>query len=188
MNKEELEIYPEKIEKHTENYKKARQTLKTAFPKKEQVPFWSLQLLSNTPEVDTLSWHDRLGNYIGMSYSIHHNNKLLILYLALEKTSRNKGYGTKIIKYLQEKDTIEETVLDIESPLQESENISQRQRRQLFYERQGFHSTNHEIIEPLCHYLIMGTSLNSEQTIKTYVYLTEILSKGLCKLKIEEVK
>ena len=143
-------------------------------------------LLSNTQEIDTLSWHDKAGNYVGMSYSIHHDKKLLILYLALEEISRNKGYGTKIIKYLQEKDAIEETVLDIESPLQESENKAQRQRRQKFYERQGFHSTGYQILEHDCNYLIMGNLHAPEESVKTYVELTDIISKGLCRLKIEK--
>lgn len=183
-----FQIYPQSIKTHSENYIKAKATLKDAFPKAEQVPFWSLQLLSRNKDVDTFSWHDLNNNYVGMSYSIHHEGKLLILYLALDKIARNKGYGPQIIKYLQQKDSIKDTVLDIESPYQSCKNIDQRIRRLNFYKRLGFYSTESEIIEPECSYLILGTSINPITNIEIYKDLTARMSLNLCHLKIIPVQ
>ena len=58
---EEREITPTKLEKHTEDYKRAKETLKTAFPKKEQSPFWALTFLSKHPGVDFYTWHNKEG-------------------------------------------------------------------------------------------------------------------------------
>ena len=188
------DIHAVKIEHHSPSYEKAKHTLKTAFPKKEQSPLWALRLFSKHEGVDFLSYYDNEDNYIGVSYSIHDNNSLLLLYLAIDENQRSKGYGTKIIKYLQDKDNISTTVLDIESPYEECSNIEERVNRLHFYEHLGFVSSEQEIIEPLCHYLILGTkkeyttSFNKQEIVDSYVKLTDELTGGLCKLKIKHIK
>lgn len=177
-----------KLQKHTEDYKKAKETLKTAFPKWEQSPFWALSFMSKHPGVDFLTWHDSNDNYIGVSYSIHENNKLMILYLAIDESARNQGYGTKIINILQTKDNITETVLDIESPYQQTENHIQREKRLNFYKKLGFISSEMEIIEQACNYLILGTNNNKEESVETYKNLTAKLTSNLCHLNIMPVK
>lgn len=175
-----------RLSKHTEEYKQAKLLLSSSFPKWEQSPFWALYFMSKHPGVDFLSYYTQDNTFIGTSFSIHEDSKLMILYLATSEAVRNKGYGTQIIKYLQEKDKISQTVLDIESPEQPAENAPQRLRRLNFYNRLGFHSTAHEIIEPACHYLILGTGPDQESNVQTYVQLTDKLTGGLCRLAIEK--
>ena len=151
-------IHAIKLEHHSKEYKQAKHTLKTAFPKKEQSPLWVLRLFTKHEGVDFLSFYDEEDKYIGVSFSIHIDNRLLILYLAVDETRRAHGFGSKIIKYLQDKDDIKETVLDIESPYEECDNKDERISRLHFYEHLGFHSSKEEILEPKCKYLLLGTN------------------------------
>ena len=133
------EIYAVKLEKHTKEYKEAKETLKTAFPRKEQSPFWALRFFAKHEGVDFLCFYDKSDNYIGVSYSIHDkNNRMLLLYLAVAENARSKGYGSAIVRYLEEKDNIKETVVDIESPYEQADNQRQRVHRLSFYQRLGF--------------------------------------------------
>ena len=179
------EIHAIKLIHHSKEYEEAKHTLKTAFPKKEQSPLWVLKLFTKHKGVDFLSFYDNEETYVGVSFSIHIDNKLLILYLAVDEKRRSNGYGHKIIKYLQDKDNITETVLDIESPYEECDNLEERTNRLHFYEHLGFISSNEEIVEPKCKYLILGT--NKESAVKTYVELSDKMSGGLYKLNIKKI-
>lgn len=187
------EIHAIKLDHHTKEYEDAKHLLKSAFPKREQSPLWALKLFSKHEGVDFLSFYDNDNNFVGVSYSIHYDNKLLILYLAVNDKLRGKGYGTKIIKYLQEKDNITQTVLDIESPYEQSDNNNERVNRLHFYEHLGFMSTEKEIVEPSCRYLILSTQdsnkslLDKNEAVTFYEDLTDKLTSGLCKLNIKDI-
>ena len=178
-------IHAIKLNHHSKEYEQAKHTLKTAFPKKEQSPLWVLNLFAKHQGVDFLSFYDEEDKYIGVSFSIHIDNKLLILYLAVDESRRSHGFGSKIIKYLQDKDNITETVLDIESPYEECDNKDERVGRFRFYEHLGFVSSNEEIVEPKCRYLILGT--NKESAVETYIELSNKMSGGLYKLNIKKI-
>lgn len=184
----QTDLIPVKLKSHSKEYKEAKDTINKAFPKAEQVPFWSLTFLANRKYVDFLCYYDPNKNYVGFSYSIHDKTDLMILYLAVEESARSKGYGTKIIEYLQNKDKIKNTVLDIESPFENCKNKEQRQRRFNFYKRIDFHSTDYEIIEPECNYLILSDSqIQNEKAVDIYRKLTDKLSFHLCPLNIEHI-
>lgn len=181
----QTDLIPVKLTPYSKEYKEAKSTYLKSFPKVEQVPFWSLKFIANRKCVDFLCYYDSNNNYIGFSYSIHNKTDLMILYFAVDESARSKGYGTKIIKYLQNKDKIQNTVLDIESPLENCKNIEQRIRRYNFYKRLNFHSTDSEIIEPECKYLILSDSqIKNEKAVNIYRELTDKLSFHLCPLNI----
>lgn len=62
-------------------------------------------------------------------------------YFAVPQHLRGNGVGQKILSRLIEKYKNHTNILDMESPVQECDNLEQRRRRHAFYLRNGFRDT-----------------------------------------------
>lgn len=108
-----------------------------SFPKSERFPFWILKHCSKEKNVlfNAILDNDKL---IGMEYIINYENKSYLMYLAIDKNERKKGYGSNILKDLIKK--YENIILSIERP--DKEINDNKIIRKNFYLRKGFFETN----------------------------------------------
>lgn len=110
---------------------------KQAFPKNEQFPFWFLLWKARKKNIDFLAFYDN-DEFVGFTYLITQEDLTYILYLAVAKTTRSKGYGSQILNLLKEMFVKKRIMLSIESPDVKSDNLQQRQKRKAFYYKNEF--------------------------------------------------
>lgn len=132
-----------------------------SFPKSERFPFWILKECSKSKNVlfNVILDNEKI---IGMEYIINYENISYLMYLAVDETKRNKGYGSQILKDLnQEYNTI---ILSIEKT---NKNLrDDKQKRKDFYLRNGFNETNKFIKDNGVEYEILCTNREYDITSK----------------------
>ncbi|WP_455541945.1 GNAT family N-acetyltransferase [Intestinibacter sp.] len=124
-------------------YKKLLSIYDDAFPKDEQFPMLMLRLMAKRKCIDFLAFYD--GDvFCGFTYLIHHKNTTFILYLAIDKNIRSKGYGTQILNWIAYNYENHTIVLNIEPVDEKCDNYEQRLSRQKFYFKNGFDSSGYK--------------------------------------------
>ena len=119
---------------YPEYKKKIKKLYKEAFPKNERFPFWILKH-SIKSDKSTINAIIEDNKFIGMTYIVDCDNSFYLMFFAIEKESRNKQYGSRVLKDLNEKyGTI---FLSIEKP---KDTTSEKSKK--FYLKNGFHETN----------------------------------------------
>ena len=113
----------------------------TAFPEDERIPWDDLMRLVDEMPLDFTAYYDE-DNFIGFTIVYPRKSFNWYWYFAVCEELRGKGYGQQILTQLIEKYKGQTCVLDMESPTQVCDNISQRRRRHDFYLRNGFRDTN----------------------------------------------
>lgn len=132
-----------------------------SFPKNERFPFWLLKHCSKEKNVvfNVILEGNKL---IGMEYIIHYENISYLMYLAVDKSQRDKGYGSQILKDLsQEYNTI---ILSIEKANKDVKD--DKQKRKDFYLRNGFNETNKFIQDNEVEYEVLCTNKEYDITEK----------------------
>lgn len=144
-----------------------------AFPKNERFPFWILKHCSKEKNVFFNAILDD-NKAIGMEYIINYNdeNTAYLMYLAIDKKQRGKGYGSKILKDLTKK--YETIILSIERT---DKNFNDnKEKRKNFYLKNGFYETNKFIRDNGIEYEILCTnknySITKENLEKRYTKMT----------------
>lgn len=127
-----------------------------SFPEEERFPFWILEECSkeNNSNLYAIIDKDKL---IGMCYIVNCGNAYYLMYLAIEHSLRNKGYGSKILMDLKEK--YKTLFLSIDVPV---DNISIRRKN--FYLRNGFYDTNKYYEDTGVNYEVLCTNDKYEIT------------------------
>lgn len=121
--------------------KQMRQLYETAFPEDEQIPWDDLMRLVDEMPLDFTAYYE--GDlFIGFTIVYPRKSFSWYWYFAVPEELRGKGYGQRILTRLIERYKGQTSVLDMESPTQDCENIDQRRRRHAFYLRNGFRDTN----------------------------------------------
>ena len=136
-----------------ENYKKEiKKIYYTSFPKEERFPFWILKhsIKSGNVVLNSITNNDEL---IGMSYIVNCDDSSYLMYFAIKKELRNKGYGSSVLKQLKEKYDI--LFLSIEK-LNDEFSI----KRKKFYLKNGFYETGKFYIDANVEYEILCTNKN----------------------------
>ena len=118
-----------------------KQLYQTAFPKDEQIPWEDLVRLIGEMHLDFTAYYEG-EQFIGFTIVFPHEPFNWYWYFAVLPELRGRGKGQEILTTLIEKYRGKILVLDMESPKQESDNISQRKHRHEFYLRNGFRDTN----------------------------------------------
>lgn len=132
-----------------------------SFPKNERFPFWILKHCSKEKNVvfNVILEDNKL---IGMEYIINYENISYLMYLAVDKSQRDKGYGSQILKDLnQEYNTI---ILSIEKTNKDLKD--DKQKRKDFYLRNGFNETNKFIKDNEVEYEVLCTNKEYDITEK----------------------
>ncbi len=126
------------------NYKQDKSILKLikplylkSFPSDERMPFFMLKRLANKINHNCYAAFDE-NVFIGMIYTVTYKNIVYLYYLAIDDSIRGKGYGTKILAFLQRLHKNKTIVLTIEALDETQENNDVRIKRKQFYEKNGF--------------------------------------------------
>ena len=120
-----------------------RRLYETAFPIEEQLPWEDLMRLTDEMSLDFTAYYDE-DTFIGFTIILPRDEYNWFWYFAVDGHLRGKGYGQQILSHIVSKYQDKRLILDMESPRQECDNMEQRQRRNAFYVRNGFHDTKAE--------------------------------------------
>ena len=119
---------------------KLRRLYLSAFPKIERHRVMELFSASTKDSAEFLRFSDN-GEFIGLAYMIVRGSVAFLLYLAVDESKRNNGYGSAILEAIRNRYQGKDIVLLIESLHEECDNMDIRVRRKGFYLRNGFHDT-----------------------------------------------
>lgn len=119
---------------------KLRRLYLSAFPKIERHRVMELFSASTKGSAEFLRFSDN-GEFIGLAYMIVRGSVAFLLYLAVDESKRNNGYGSAILEAIRNRYEGKDIVLLIESLHEECDNMDIRVRRKGFYLRNGFHDT-----------------------------------------------
>lgn len=127
-----------------------------SFAKKERMPFTMMVLLTKITHTDFLAFYDK-DMLCGFIYSANIQNITFIMFFAVDKSIRSKGYGSKILEEMQKLYPNNKIIISIERCDVKAENINDRIRRKKFYLKNGFIDTG---------YLIELSKIEQEVIIK----------------------
>jgi GNAT superfamily N-acetyltransferase len=121
------------------DHPQAWKLLQTAFPKSEQMP---VGLLGGGIKrgVGRLNSYWLGGEFVGLSYTVTHDDLTLLQYLAVADSHRNVGIGSQILAVIDEEHRGSRIALDAEAVLPELDAATNelRRRRHDFYRRNGY--------------------------------------------------
>lgn len=113
-----------------------------SFPKNERMPFPMMVAMSKLWNTDFLGFYD--GQYIcGFVYLAHNRKIVFVMFLAVDKTLRSKGYGSAILQEIQNKYPDKKIIISIEPCDKNSPDTELRTRRKDFYIRNGYKETGY---------------------------------------------
>lgn len=124
-------------------YPQVRALLTEAFPPAELVPEWVLNAFALRRSIDFLAYFDpaQESSFCGITFTVHSEDLLFVIFLATDRSARSKGYGSRILSQLKDRYPTHAIALEIEPMLRDAENFHQRERRLAFYQRNGFEET-----------------------------------------------
>lgn len=108
----------------------------TAFPASEKKPFSIIRSMKKKGKTDV--WYiESQGKFAGLVITINGDNIILLDYLAVSSNMRGQGIGSQILQEMKNRYTGKGVFLEIETVLEEAENIEERKRRKQFYLHNG---------------------------------------------------
>lgn len=156
--------------------KTARQLVRrlyfSAFPLAERTPFVYLQYRTKHKCADCFAVYDK-EQFVGLVYNVYYKDLVYVFYLAVNENCRDKGYGSKILREIQQRFKEKRLILSIEEVNPDSANYEQRKRRKAFYEKNGFHDSGVRVTElgVIYEVLIYGNQISKDeymQMMKNY--------------------
>lgn len=145
------------ITKKSDDYVNVKKLYNRAFPAEEKAPFWLMMKKTKKENVDFWGLYDK-EKWIGLAYVIRYNDLAYLFYLAIDYSQRGKGYGTKVMKLLQEKYMNFRLFLALETLDKNADNYNERVKRHNFYKRAGLTELPYHLREAMVVYDIMGTN------------------------------
>ena len=110
----------------------------SAFPENERPPlFWTYEVFNKTKESEIYCYYDN-DEFIGFTYLTYYLDYVFVLYLAVSKNKRNQGYGTEILKDIQEMNKKLNIILCFEEVDDKYSDNDNRIKRMNFYKKCGF--------------------------------------------------
>lgn len=163
-----------KIEKFKINYlKEVKRIYNEAFPIEERM---SLKLLIfnliRKCELYVLFENNKI---CGFTYLINHKGMTFILYLAIDKTKRGKGYGGYILDWCSRYKKDKVIYLNIDELNDKFSDIEIRNKRLKFYTLHSFKLTDYLSVEEKCNFNILVK--NGEFDYNNYIKLDERIAK-----------
>lgn len=179
----DLSIRP--VNKNLKEYNKIKKLMLTSFPKNERYPMWLLELLSKRKCIDFSAFYDE-EKFCGLTYSISSDKMTFLLYLAVNAEVRSKGYGSEILSCLKKSVPENIVVFNVEKPNTNADNNEQRIKRVNFYLKNGFQTTNYELVDGNDIYSVLASDKNF--SLEDYKNIMKKLSFGTYTGKIRQVE
>ena len=140
--------------------KKVKEIYMDAFSKDERMPFVFMVMLSKTTNTDFLAFYDK-EILCGFIYIATIDNLTFVMFFAVDKNIRSKGYGSAILSKVQSLYPDNKILISIERCDVDAENKNDRIRRKNFYIKNGYVDTG---------YLIELSKAEQEILIKNGVF------------------
>ncbi|MGX4645611.1 GNAT family N-acetyltransferase [Holzapfeliella sp. JNUCC 80] len=134
-------IFKDVTSQNSSIQEKVKQLYLDAFPEHERLDFSFIVERAKLNQNHFLAILDDEA-FVGLIYYTVDNHNLLVSYLAMDPSTRSKGYGSKILTHLKSQHPKENIFLEIEEVVEEADNYKQRIKRQSFYEKNGFAKSN----------------------------------------------
>lgn len=128
-----------------------------AFPKEERAPYIILKMLAKKEKANFCVIEDD-EKFVGLIYNIFYKDIVYVFFFAIDDSLRGQGYGSIVLKELQNKYTKKRIILMIEEIDEKSDNYKERVKRKEFYEKNGFKDFNYKIKEMGVIYQMLGCS------------------------------
>lgn len=141
-----MKLYLRSVTKKSNCVKKVKRILIDSFPKREQIPFSFLMLKAKSDFIDFLAIYDD-NVLVGFTYLVTNEDLTFVLYLAIDRNIRSKGYGKMALDAIKEKHPGNRIILNIEAISSTSNNNEQRIKRKKFYVKNGFHNASLFLID-----------------------------------------
>lgn len=113
-----------------------------SFPKNERMPFPLMVAMSKLWHTEFFGFYDG-DKLCGFAYFAHNSKLVFVMFLAVDRTLRSKGYGSAILKIIQNKYPDRKIIISIEPCVQNAPDIELRTRRKEFYIRNGYKETGY---------------------------------------------
>lgn len=150
----------------------------SCFPPEGKFPFDQLMNLSTRRDVEFLAYYDHQ-IFVGFTFSIIGSQSVFVLYFAVIKKLRNRGYGSEILNLLKER--YEKVInLNIEALDPQCDNMNERLRRYVFYKKNGFMNTHYRLLLSHGEYAILSTP---GFDMESYKQTIQIFNKQLPEIK-----
>ena len=160
--------------------RQAKALYQTAFPKEERLPWWILRLNARRKGVD-LSAFVEGDVFCGFTASVTVEDLHFLLFFAIDEEKRGMGYGSAILRMLQER--YKTLVLNVELLDSAAENYEQRKRRFAFYQRNGLVDTHYHVWEVGGKFRVLST--DPVLDVKQYKKIFKRLTLGVWDVKLQ---
>lgn len=120
-------------------YTQVNEIYERSFPPKER--YINLNKMIKSPNTELYCLIDE-GIVLGFIYLIYYKNMIFILYLAINREIRSKGYGSYLLKWCLGKYKDKKIYLNIEEVNEDFKDYENRKRCLNFYLKNGFFITN----------------------------------------------
>lgn len=156
----------------------------TAFPKEERLPWWLLRFWPSMKRSALTAYYDGAA-FCGFAFTATEGDVLYVMFFAVEDTVRGQGYGSAILKHMQQDNPGKTILLNVELLDENAPNNDQRMKRMAFYEKNGFRDTGYNIREVGGVFRVLSSTGKMDMQAYQKVFLK--LSYGLWKPEITEV-
>lgn len=145
-----------------------------SFNKEDRLPWLNLilNIILRKANIYTLSSENNLVAFI---YAISYKTKIFILYIAVDKRYRNKGFGTFLLNWYLNNNKDKEILLNISEINEEFDDNIIRKKRLNFYLKNGFYLTDYLSISKDSKGNILST--REEFNVREYKQLDKRISK-----------
>ena len=151
-----------------------------AFPNEERLPWWILRLNARRKGVDLNAFVE--GDvFCGFTASVTVEDLHFLLFFAINEEKRGMGYGSAILRMLQEQ--YKTLVLNVELLDPAAENYEQRKRRFAFYQRNGLVDTHYHVWEVGGKFRVLST--DPVLDVKQYKKIFKKLTLGVWDVKLQ---
>lgn len=115
-----------------------------AFPKGERMPFWMMVAMSKLWNTQFLSFYVNETVW-GFIYMATNKNLSFIMFFAVDKQLRSRGYGSEILRAVQKMNPNKKIIVSIEPCDVDAADFELRKKRKEFYLRNGYRETGYMI-------------------------------------------
>lgn len=113
-----------------------------AFPKNERMPFFMMVAMSKLWNTQFLGFYD--GDIpCGFIYLAFNRKIVFVMFFAVDKHLRSKGYGSSILQQIKNKYPDKKIIISIEPCDNSAPDIELRKKRKSFYMQNGYKETGY---------------------------------------------
>lgn len=115
-----------------------------AFSKKERMPFPMMVAMSKLWNTQFWGFYDGDAP-CGLIYLASNRKIIFVMFFAVDKSLRSKGYGSSILRQLKNEYPDKKIIISIEPCSANASDIALRKRRKSFYLRNGYKETGYMV-------------------------------------------